>query len=270
MSELKDQSFKLGSRVVTVVDFFNSDFLEKLRKKYPSAGEAEFWIALRELIRYLHLTCYAPHGLFFPGTRLMDDLWHSLITETKEYQTFCHKLRPGSFIHHSGIKYDDYTTKIGSQQIHVEEASWLTSYINAFGKIDEHAFECLLMAKAIAKNINFSLAELNNYGQVLIQLSESELNNLPKNFDQYLKTEVITNAQFISEERGLTKLHLRHLLHLCQGSSSLPIMLTPDELEKLYGASTALAFCTAQHLAAVERLSGLQDWQKSNPKLWEI
>lgn len=97
MSELNSQKFKLGNREISLNDLIDSDFLAILKSKYPSASEREFWISLRELVRYLHLTILAPHGLFFPGTKLMDDLWHSLITETKVYQNLCNNLRPGSF-----------------------------------------------------------------------------------------------------------------------------------------------------------------------------
>lgn len=260
MSEFFSQKFRLGTRTVSLFDLIDSDYLGILKSKYPSVSEKDFWVSLRELTRYLYLTSFAPHGLFFPGTKLMDDLWHSLITETKVYQSFCHNLRPGTFLHHSGIKYKDYTAEIGANQIHVEESSWLSSYLNAFGAIDEDAFECLLMAKAIAKNMGLNLDQLNSYSDLLKQLSVDE--------GAGNENDLAETAELLDSDRNFLKNAMIQVLSDSNLTESNPKLLTLSELENLYGISTALAFCTAQHLAAVERLFGLKDWQQKKSNLW--
>lgn len=260
MSEFFSRKFKLGTRTVSLIDLIDSDYLESLKSKYPSTSEKDFWVSLRELTRYLYLTSFAPHGLFFPGTKLMDDLWHSLITETKVYQSFCHNLRPGTFLHHSGIKYKDYTDEIGANQIHVEESSWLSSYLNAFGPIDVDAFECLLMAKAIAKNMGLSLDQLNSYSVLLKELSVDE--------GASNENDLAEIADLLDSDRNILKNAMIQVLSDSNLPENNPKLLTPIELENLYGISTALAFCTAQHLAAVERLFGLKDWQQKKSNLW--
>lgn len=260
MSEFFSKKFKLGARTVSITELIDSDYLVILKSKYPSVGEKDFWISIRELIRYLYLTSFAPHGLFFPGTKLMDDLWHSLITETKVYQNLCNNLRPGTFLHHSGIKYNDYTAEIGANQIHVEGTSWLSSYLNAFGPLDVDAFDSLLMAKAIAKNMGLSLDQLNAYAEILKQLSVEE-NHSNKN-------DLMEAAELLDSNRIFLKNAMIQVLSDLKVNEGDPKLLTLIELENLYGISTALAFCTAQHLAAVERLLGLNEWQQKKSSLW--
>lgn len=269
MSESDFQKFKLGRRDVALVDLLDSDFLQNLKSKFSHEAERTLWISMRELVRYLYMATYSPHSLFFPGTKLIDDIWHAVITETKEYQKLCDRLRPGTFLHHSGIKYDDYSKKIGAKEVHVEQASWLSSYVKAFGRIDAEAFDCLLMAQAMASSMNLDLEQLNSYAEVLIQLSSASQQESTFNFEDLLNSDLKFEANLIDSDRVVLRERMIQLLRSCADASQSPVILRPSELEQIYGVSTALAFTLAQHLAAIERLSGIPDWQERNKSLWQ-
>ncbi|NJM10394.1 MAG: hypothetical protein HC883_05960 [Bdellovibrionaceae bacterium] len=46
----------------------------------------------------------------------MDDLWHALVIETIDYKKLCERLRPGAFVHHSGIPFDEYTSGLSTEK----------------------------------------------------------------------------------------------------------------------------------------------------------
>lgn len=267
MSNQDCLKFKMGNRFVSLVDIFGESVLDRLRYKFSEQSEKALDSTLRELARYLYLSAYAPNGVFFPGTFLMDDIWHALITETAEYRDLCSRIRPGIFIHHSGLKYEKYIENIGGDQVHAEQSSWLSSYVNCFGPLDADAFQCLTLAQAMAEEMKLNLDQLNEYAQVLISLSQGQV-TADFNFDKFLETEVSEQAEILDRDREELKFCISKIMHGLSSEGNSPSLLTLAQLESLYGYSTATAFCLSQHLAAVERLLDLPDWQERNSDLW--
>lgn len=115
--------------------------------------------------------------MFFPGDRLMDDLWHALIIETADYRLLCHKLKNGNFIDHSELKYNDYTRTKGAHELHEEQFSWLASYIANFGDISEESYQHLLLAQSLADRLSVTREKLNQIGQELIKNANLQLSS---------------------------------------------------------------------------------------------
>ena len=102
-----ESKFVLGKQTTSLNDVFGLEQLQKIRSKFQEISEEEFYTASLETLRYLYLAAYSDGELFFTGSKLVDDIWHCLITETEFYRAFCDRLRPNTFIEHSGEYSDD-------------------------------------------------------------------------------------------------------------------------------------------------------------------
>nr|BDT28191.1 hypothetical protein BHI3_16570 [Bacteriovorax sp. HI3] len=88
----------------------------------------------------------------------------------------------------------------------------------------------------------------------------------PFSLKDYLNQISQSLAQIADDSHSL-KIALRNILiGLCAEKKELP---TNSDLELVYTSSTALGFTLWQHLAAVERLQGHEEWQKNNQVLWD-
>lgn len=259
--------FRFGPHDLSLDDLLPASAITRMPKKFD-APPAELAVALRELVRFLFLAAHSPRTVFFPGDQLVDDLWHALITETAEYRTFCDRIRPGCFIDHSGIPFDAYTKGLTLEQIHEEQCSWLASYIANFGPIDEEAYKFLLLAQSLAERLGGGLNEVNRLGLELVERVAAEA-DVGFDYQEYLQSEIAPRAYEIDS----SPIHLSSALRKIAneiGRSHSPIRpFTNSHLELLFGESTALAFTLWQHLAVVERLDGLPEWQQREPHLWE-
>ena len=87
-------------------------------------------------------------------------------------------------------------------------------------------------------------------------------------FDRFLANAVAPQADTLDQDREVLKVCLSQIVKGFSSQHESPALLTLSQLESLYGASTATAFCLSQHLAAMERLLDLKDWQSKNSALW--
>lgn len=245
----------------SIEDFLRPAIFLQIKKKFPKVSELTFNVALIETIKFLYLSSYSPSTLFFPGDQLIDDLWHSLIVETADYRLLCDRLRSGSFIDHSGIKYEDYIKTKTAVELHEEQISWLTSYIANFGDISEEAYEHLLLAQTLAARFGVSREELNKIAHKLIdevaQQSSSKKSSFTQIIEQHLKPNLLQADQSADFANDIIKMLV--------SSSKMP---SPDELKLLFGISPPVAFTFWQHVAAVERLKNSEEWQAKNNNLW--
>lgn len=269
-TQYKD-SFKLGDVYTNLVALLGEATIRKLREKFYIHDEIEVAVGLRELVRYLYLCAHAPSSVFFPGNVLVDELWHSLITETKSYRELCDQLKPGAFIDHSGVTFDDYKSTKTSAEINLEQISWIASYIKNFGTIDTDAFNCLVLATELAARINGGLDEVNLLGSSILEISELKEDQCDDfDLDEFLDKKIRPNAAQINNDPVAMYSLLRSLVLGISKNINLNSMLPANEdVEKIFGSSTALAFTLLQHLASVERLQQLPDWQSKNEVLWK-
>lgn len=87
---------------------------------------------VRECLRYLYLVSRHPDrlgGLFLPVEQDVDEIWHYLILQTREYRDLCEQRLPGGhFIHHRSISYDAYQEAPGRETAAEEALRWIPLY----------------------------------------------------------------------------------------------------------------------------------------------
>lgn len=264
-------SFRFGDRDASVVELVGISELNRLQKKFTNHSPRQIVIGLRELSRYLYLVGKSGHSLFFPGNRLIDELWHSLITETAAYRIYCSNIQLNTFFEHSGIKFHDYIDLNGQQETQLEQLSWLSSYINAFGELDEDSFGMLELAKDLSEKLQLDRSGLNKFGFELLEVSKLSLPSVRsyKSIQDYCNSHIELIANKLDSDAELVGREIKNILSLkALLESKHEAILNNQELEAIFGSSVCLGFSIWQHLAAVERLSGLNDWQIRNADLW--
>lgn len=244
--------------------------IRKLSGKFPQYTEVELALGLEELIKFLILSAYNPSSTFFPGNRFVDDLWHALILETASYRKLCDRIKPGCFVDHTGITFDEYLKEKSNEEVNAEQLSWLASYKHNFGPISSEVIQFLPLVSSMMEKTGASIVELNKLADSVLEVSLSE-NWQINSFDlqDFLDAEVRPISSEIDKDIYTLKTVLRKLASgissRVRNSHRLP---STDELEKIFGSSTALAFTYWQHLAAIERLQSAPEWQNSNQELW--
>ncbi|CAM5472454.1 hypothetical protein GCM10010329_30920 [Streptomyces spiroverticillatus] len=137
----------------------------------PGAPEADVVAAqVRECARYLHLVSRHRDrlaGLFLPVEQDIDEIWHFLILQTREYRDLCEQRLPGGhFIHHRSISYDAYRTSAEtvapSRATAAEEAlRWIPLYAEAFGGYDAEGLPHWTVVRFLHEELGLSLTEIN-------------------------------------------------------------------------------------------------------------
>ena len=120
-----------------------------------------------ECLRYLYLTS-AHHdklgGLFLPVEQAIDEIWHYLILQTREYQQLCDRLPGRIFIHHRSLPYEHYHPSASREQLVEESLRWLPLYRQAFGPFDEEALPHWTMVRFLHDEMELSLATIATLG----------------------------------------------------------------------------------------------------------
>ncbi|MFG2497365.1 hypothetical protein ACGFSB_03995 [Streptomyces sp. NPDC048441] len=119
---------------------------------------------VRECLRYLYLVSRHPDrlgGLFLPVEQDIDEIWHYLILQTREYRELCEQRLPGShFIHHRSISYDAYQADPGRETAAGEALRWIPLYTAAFGPFDADALPHWTVVRFLHDELGLSLAEI--------------------------------------------------------------------------------------------------------------
>ncbi|QRO00129.1 hypothetical protein JRI60_14475 [Archangium violaceum] len=116
-----------------------------------------------ECLKYLYLISRHPErlaGLFLPVEQALDEVWHYLILQTREYRQLCEERLPGRFfIHHRSLPYEDYQrSQPGREQMLEEALRWLPLYRDEFGPFDEGALPHWTMVRFLHQQLGLSLA----------------------------------------------------------------------------------------------------------------
>ncbi|MEU9984955.1 hypothetical protein [Streptomyces sp. NPDC050856] len=125
----------------------------------PSASVVRHQV--RECLRYLYLLSRHPDrlgGLFLPVEQDIDEIWHYLILQTREYRDLCeHRLPGGHFIHHRSISYDAYQEAPGRETAVEEALRWIPLYTVAFGPFDADALPHWTIVRFLHDELGMSL-----------------------------------------------------------------------------------------------------------------
>lgn len=110
-------------------------------QRHNAVDEPTARIQVREAVRFL--TLVSAHreelsGLFLPVEQPIDEVWHYLILQTREYIDLCENRLPGGyFIDHRSITYENYGKRQPSRQEMLEQfLRWIPLYCQRFGPFD--------------------------------------------------------------------------------------------------------------------------------------
>lgn len=117
-----------------------------------------------ECLRYLYLVSRHRDqlsGLFLPVEQAIDEIWHYLILQTREYRALCEERLPGRFfIEHRSIAYEDYQQEPGREQAVEEALRWIPLYCREFGPFDEGALPHWTIVRFLHERLSMSLQEI--------------------------------------------------------------------------------------------------------------
>ncbi|MBB4889644.1 hypothetical protein WEB32_33450 [Streptomyces netropsis] len=117
-----------------------------------------------ECLRYLYLISLHREqlgGLFLPVEQDIDEIWHYLILQTREYRELCEERLPGRFfIHHRSIGYEDYQREPGREQAIEEALRWIPLYCREFGPFDEGALPHWTIVRFLHQQLDMPLEEI--------------------------------------------------------------------------------------------------------------
>lgn len=118
-----------------------------------------------ECLKYLYLISRYPErlaGLFLPVEQAIDEVWHYLILQTREYRELCEERLPGRFfIHHRSLPYEDYQQGQPSREKALGEAlRWLPLYREEFGPFDKDALPHWTMVRFLNEHVGLSLDDI--------------------------------------------------------------------------------------------------------------
>ncbi|MDE1181831.1 hypothetical protein [Paraburkholderia sp.] len=117
-----------------------------------------------ECLRYLYLVSTYPDrlaGLFLPVEQPIDEIWHYLILQTREYRTLCEAALPGRFfIEHRSMPYAHYRQAPGRAQVIEQALRWLPLYRDTFGAFGEHALPHWTMVRFLHDEMGLSLDDI--------------------------------------------------------------------------------------------------------------
>ncbi len=128
-----------------------------------------------ECLKFLCLVHHWGGGIPIPVSAEIDDIWHFLILETREYSALCTRLPGGIFIHHQSTVFQP-----AAPQTRAQALSWMASYSLNFGAFTHESIEYWPMAAQLLHEIERNgggLAELN---QLLTVMSATQLRAHPR------------------------------------------------------------------------------------------
>ncbi len=145
----------------------DSFFTGVVRHFVRTTGEDPTYVESQviECLKYLYLISRYPEqlaGLFLPVEQAIDEVWHYLILQTREYRQLCEERLPGRFfIHHRSLPYEDYQQRQPSREQMLEEAlRWLPLYREEFGPFDESALPHWTMVRFLNQHLGLSLDDI--------------------------------------------------------------------------------------------------------------
>ncbi|GAB2872006.1 hypothetical protein GCM10027093_04540 [Paraburkholderia jirisanensis] len=137
-----------------------------IRRTGSDHADAEHQVI--ECLRYLYLLSVYPQqlmGLFLPVEQSIDDVWHYLILQTREYRALCEEGLPGRiFIEHRSLPYAEYQQEPRREHLIEEALRWLPLYRDTFGAFDEHGLPYWTMARFLRDQIGLSNAQIAALG----------------------------------------------------------------------------------------------------------
>ncbi len=145
-------------------DALHTEVMRYFCDKAPDTPQEFVERQVTECLRYLYLVSrYRDRlsGLFLPVEQDIDEIWHYLILQTREYRALCEERLPGRFfINHRSIAYEDYQEEPGREQALEEALRWIPLYCREFGPFDAGALPHWTMVRFLHEQMGISLTDI--------------------------------------------------------------------------------------------------------------
>ncbi|ADB33574.1 hypothetical protein Kfla_4554 [Kribbella flavida DSM 17836] len=138
--------------------------LRVVRPRLPDRPDDELTIQVEECLRFLVIASEAGQK-FFPLSKEVDEVWHELITETRDYQELCAALPTGRFLHHSGITLSEYAVLHDRRAVVSEMLAWIPTYVSRFGEFTPNRARHWVICTFLQEELGMTLAEINQLGR---------------------------------------------------------------------------------------------------------
>ena len=143
----------------------HTEVVQHFHDRSPEYGRDFVERQLTECLRYLYLVSRHQDrlsGLFLPVEQDIDEIWHYLILQTREYRAFCEERLPGGFlIEHRSVSYENYQREPGREQALGEALRWIPLYCQEFGPFDPGALPHWTIVRFLHQHMGLSLTEIS-------------------------------------------------------------------------------------------------------------
>ena len=151
-----------------VHQFLSKSLLQYLVEKSLPQEEKDTLQQTEECLRFLFLSHLTQGSI--PVSQKVDEIWHLLILQTKEYVELCQSLPAKKIIHHSSDIYLNYFALENPNEKKEEspesqakrQLEWLVSYVVNFGPLKPENIQYWPFASGICLKFNLSLEDLNS------------------------------------------------------------------------------------------------------------
>ena len=90
-----------------------------------------------ECLKYLFLVSKYHdklEGKFMSLVQDIDEIWHFIIIQTRQYMKLCGRLPGKRFLHHQSLSFESYTSKKTYRKDNIKEMlAWIPLYVDNFG-----------------------------------------------------------------------------------------------------------------------------------------
>ncbi len=124
--------------------------------------ESEIFLQLEECVRFLYLSSLSEGSI--PVGKVIDDIWHLLILETREYEQLCLRLPGKKFIHHTSDIFVSFSEQVEEETQEEEsrrQLEWLVSYVANFGDFTKESLPYWTYGWALCQKLNVSVEQFN-------------------------------------------------------------------------------------------------------------
>lgn len=153
-----------------ISQFLNESLIQYLIEKLLPQDEKTTREQTEECLRFLYLSHLTKGAV--PINQKIDDIWHLLILQTKEYFQLCENFPGKTYIHHSSKIYLKYAKE--EEPSCLEETKrqleWLLTYITHFSDMSEVSIKYWSFATALQQKLNLTLEDFNaELRQLIVQ-----------------------------------------------------------------------------------------------------
>lgn len=134
--------------------------LNHLRHQFRHLGDVAFGYRLAECLKFLYLRSRSGRG-FIPLASEVDEFWHEIILQTREYARLCACLPSGQFIHHNSVSISEETQHLGQAAVVENLLRWIPQYVAEFGPFTEETAHYWMIIQLLQKEFAYTLEELN-------------------------------------------------------------------------------------------------------------